>query len=924
MTGDGMDSRNTGISWRSIGIGAFFVLLFSVVTVFYDNTWNMLITASQVAVLPYVLLLLLVLLINPLCRLLRGVRRFTVTEILVIFMMGAVSAGISTSGLVSYLLPVSGSLFNQSWNTGQSGWDRHVVPHLNERFFVSVPGIRQAAQDYAVAETRLEAVRRGEAAGPVEVLEAERDDRRAALRELEVRAFAKVELYRRGLGDGKRAYPGIFPLGGDDGMTYRGRWRRLVHGIAAKRHVRTAMRLLPAPGAVPPDGSGEPVPVAVADRLRRAADALQAARRTGAVEARAASLEASLIAFSQQRTELQNEVLRLGRERRSAPAAEDAAFETRIERAAKEGVALAKRIERIRRDQERVDGERDADMLLAAASAELRDVAAALSDEPGHGADANPRERLIAALARFPAFDASLRRHLLGDIPWSDWTGPLLNWGFLIGLAYLVMMSVNLLIHRQWARNEKLVYPLAEMTEMLAGAEDGEAAGTRLPALFRSGLFWSGFLLSALVLGWNIVCHSGAVPGLAPFDLANLWRPYIENTPLEALDGRSTIIFTVVSLSFLMSAKISFSLWFFWVFYMGQLLMLVWLGHGVGERSFPSDWIYTLNFRTSQGGGALMVFAAVLLWKCRRYLFCALKRGSLAELETDERRELHISSFIFVIGSVALVAGLWLGLGANLYYAVFTYLVAVLVMIGAVRGVAEAGILGLQAWVSPFHFIRTLFGMDRSWTSPHLFAPLFAFYSMLFVDIKTFIAPAMANCIKIREDLRMQRGRFHLALFLAITVAAFAAVVMHLMMAYDKGADQMYHFYCYWVPKALADNIGSMVQTPPVDTTANRVWFGFGAALMGALLYGRQFLFWLPHPLGMIMLVNRLMHVLWFSVFLGWACKTAVSRYGSRAGYHKARGFFIGLIAGELAMALVSMLVTACTGIRILIPLNIN
>ena len=42
---------------------------------------------------------------------------------------------------------------------------------------------------------------------------------------------------------------------------------------------------------------------------------------------------------------------------------------------------------------------------------------------------------------------------------------------------------------------------------------------------------------------------------------------------------------------------------------------------------------------------------------------------------------------------------------------------------------------------------------------------------------------------------------------------------------------------------------------------------------------------------------------LWFSFFLGWACKWAISKYGGMQVYNASRKFFIGLVVGECLAA---------------------
>lgn len=317
-----------------------------------------------------------------------------------------------------------------------------------------------------------------------------------------------------------------------------------------------------------------------------------------------------------------------------------------------------------------------------------------------------------------------------------------------------------------------------------------------------------------------------------------------------------------------------------------------------------------------------MVFATVVLYRCRQYILCFFVPASVRELDLAEQKELRISSFLFIFGSLALIILLWKGMGANIFYTILCYSVMMVITIGLVRAVTEGGILGFQAWVSPFHLIRTLFGMNKSWTAPSLYAPLMVYYSIMFLDIKTFIAPAMANSIKIRDELKMGRLRFHVAIFLGIAIAAFAAITAHLIMSYSQGADAMHGWFYFGFPKGLFDKIAFIGKTSPVDITASRWWLGFGGAGMAALLYLRQHFFWLPHPIGMIMLVSPIMATYWFSIFLGWLFKSLVTKYGSKEAYVKARTFFVGLIVGELFLVVLAMIISCKMGITIPIDMN--
>ena len=972
---------NSGIiTFRSVLIGALFVIFFAFVTVYFENQKGLVLTATQIAPAPFVLLFLLVLLINPVCRLVRVIRPFTFAEIMLVFIMGSVSAGISTFGMASQVVPVVGSLFNQHWNNVQSEWRTTVEPFMDEAFFVSEPGIQEAAGEYRGAQLKLERLqetmdqarvvgkarnlylerkRRYESLGDVEQtvrIDARQamERARAALEEaqiewqqikgkyddvpsletvrdtypglvarqkevvaemeeevsaLEEAAFERVETFRRGLPETIRTFPGIIKMPDETYRSYFSRLRRVKGGLAAHDALEKARDTLRG------DASGK----AVLDPLDEAVEKLTPLMSQEELQTRKDTLTNQRDALNETIRETAAALKELRSKRRSAKAEDFGALDRDIKRTGKkvdrlkeERESLAKSLEHIQRELAVTDRVAETvEDLKALRSAIAAGNALAAPERKHHAGEI---DRL---LGRFRTFDATLRAFFLGNVPWRVWLRPLLLWSVLIILTYIVLMSFNVLIFRQWAKNERLIYPLAELPELLAGsAPDDDKAAERVPSVFRNGLFWTGALIAMFVLGWNMMCALKLLPNINPLDLNNSWTGFIQGTALKGLipEARSPIFFTLIGLSFLIPANISFSLWFFHLLYWGQLLLLVGIGLGVNANSFGTEWWYTFNFRTAEGAGALMVFAALVLYKCRRYLLAGFRPASVRHLDVGEQRELRISSLLFVFGSVGIILMLWQGLGANILYTIFSYFVILMITIALIRAVAEGGILGFQAWCSPFHIIRSVAGMDKAWTAPSLFAPIMVYYSILFLDLKTFIAPAMANSLKIREDAGMSRGKFHFAVWLSILLAMATALVAHLLFTYDVGADGMHGWFYTHFPRGLFEKISDIVKAPPVDEAGGRWWLLFGAIVMAALLYFRQTVFWLPHPLGMIMLVNPLMRAYWFSILLGWVAKSLITKYGNKDTYNSARKFFVGLIVGELVMVALALIVSYATG----------
>ena len=975
--------------------GAIFAAIFAFLTVYFENRKQIYVTATQIAVLPYVLLFLSVLLINPLCRLIRVIRPFSAAEVLLIFIMGSVSAGISTFGLASQLVPMITSPFNRHWNNDQSEWERYLVPFVVDTYFVAHPGIRNAAIEYREAVERrgvlrhifdaavqverangdvldtqarvqqleqrigtsadgrfdlpnarqlhqaaLQAKTEAEAewqrtlADPtvtvsvvidtypqvIRDVEMQVGERKAALRKLEQHAFAKVDTFRRGLPDDLRAFPGFVPLPGESYTTYSGRLRRLTHGLSALRSLQDANLLLAV--QVESDAVSPPSTAPVIQALDDAIDSLSPVSDPSGLIDEMSTLETEWSQLADQRVQLETTITRLSEERRflqSGWAQQDkqiAALRRQLHAATKRDKAVFSSLGQAKNEVH----------LIRKVAQTVQELQLLREDLAQQGDPDFPviREKLETAMQQFRSFDASWARFIIGDVPWSHWIAPVLRWFIIIGLTYLVLLTFNVLIFRQWAHHEKLQYPLAQLPEILVNAPDdsGNAASARF---FGGGAFWIGFSVSAAFLGWNVVCYTDWVPGLTPLDLNNHWGDALQDSSLTALvHSRSAVFFTMIGLAFLIPAKVSFSIWFFYVLYLIQLQAMVWAGFGVDERSFPAEILYTLNFRTAEGGGALMVFALVVLYKCRNYIFCCCNTKPVEDLNPSERKELRLASLLFLLGSIGLILTLWLGLGANLFYTIFTFIVIMIITIGLIRMVAEGGILGLKCWFGPFHLIRSFPGMDKAWTAPTLFAPLLVYYSIIFMDIKTFIAPAMANGLKIRDDLKMERLRFHLAIVLGIVVAAITGVGLHIIFGYSVGADAMSDWFYTGLPKGMYTKITYMMKTTPVDETASHLWFLGGAGMMSILLFCRQFFFSLPHPIGLIMLVNPIMQSYWFSILLGWLAKSMVSKYGNIACYEKVRNVFIGLIVGELTVVVVAMVLSYNMGVSIPIDLNRN
>ncbi len=962
------EDRGMGaVSFRAFVIGVLLSGVFAWITVLRDNADpggdpNTYISGNLIPVLPHLMLLIAGILVNPILRRLKVARLFTKAELLLVFVMTAVSAGIASWGLTGRLVPEAGALSNTSWNKDQASWDINAMPFLNENYFVSEKGTQAAARKLREAHIEFEEARdtyqaardltlgrtemsKAEAAlaelanlpdsddkiarektirwsrtqaqslletaeekwdqvgrdlnpelivetypDKIEALKEARDALRDELKELNEVSFAAIEEFRKGLPPEKRATPGFFYTGGEGISSYKARFKRYRIGSRSRRVLHAAADELSSVveqgGAIPSDWAAT-----VREAADMLADISDIPRLAALHEKKSAKLEQTEDSIA----EMKSEGRRLRQLRRHSGQTQFEAFNDRIEELDAE---IAGKEEEANELRDVVENQLAPLLEVRERVKSARQELASIADDAGSVNSTDYpalQERVQAVLASYPAFDASARRYWLGDSKWGIWMRPLANWVVLIFIGYVVLMTFNLLIFRQWAHNEKLIYPLAEVTTVLAGGCEPEGDGK---SIYRSGLFWTGFAVAFGILGWNYLANNSIIPNIKPVKLEFLWLGYVGNGIFKGLGATYfCLIFVVIGITFLVPANISFSLWFFEILYLTMLVVMAWMGYG------SNRWALGNPGRTGIGAGAMVVFGIVILWTCRQYLLCAFRPGALKGLPEDEARELRVSSMLFLGASLVLMLMLSFGLGANLFFVFVYFLLALTMAIALMRAVAEGGILGIEGGGALETIMKVFFGFKGFFTGI-LIAPAALFWGHFFGGTKAFIGPMMANSLKVREQMRIKRLSFHGAIAAGIVIATIVSVITLVMISYDRGADSLHGWLNTFHGKSSINAVAgagaaAMAEPKPVPAK-EKYWMLTGAVLMGGLLLARRKVFGIPHPIGLLMIMNKSMYGFWGSILLGWIFKSIVSKYCSQEQYIAIRRFFIGLIVGHL------------------------
>lgn len=119
---------------------------------------------------------------------------------------------------------------------------------------------------------------------------------------------------------------------------------------------------------------------------------------------------------------------------------------------------------------------------------------------------------------------------------------------------YLVCLSLVVLLRRQWVERERLVYPLLALPRGLIEDSDDERL---VPQLLRNGLFWCGFAIPVVLIGWNVISYFA--PGFPRIELHGTWVRFGEDFPRLRL----IVVFPTVGLAYFANSGVLLSVWLF-------------------------------------------------------------------------------------------------------------------------------------------------------------------------------------------------------------------------------------------------------------------------------------------------------------------------------------------------------------------------
>ena len=352
-----------------------------------------------------------------------------------------------------------------------------------------------------------------------------------------------------------------------------------------------------------------------------------------------------------------------------------------------------------------------------------------------------------------------------GSVPWAQWGMPLLVWT-LYGLAlYGTMVCLSLLLRKQWIAHERLVFPLAQIPAELIGQPTDDAP---LPGLFKRPIMWLAFAAAGLLHLINGLHFYFPVVPVIPTQFS--LDPLLVDKPWSAMRPLPLQLhLSVIGVTYLLSAQVSLSLWFFYLFYKGQCLIGSMLG--LPMPAAPGEFGFTRSFASHQEMGAFLVIICLIIWRARKHLQTVAggffnPAPATANLSTaaDERWALP-----GLLGTLLCQVLLAWTMGISLWVVLFVSLFAAVMWVIFTWQVASAGVLIVHPTFRPMMMLRTMVG-DRAIGARNLTLNTFAARGFR-TDLTQLTMPHVMNGLKLADEEKVRRIPLLIAMLAAIVIA---------------------------------------------------------------------------------------------------------------------------------------------------------
>jgi len=461
------------------------------------------------------------------------------------------------------------------------------------------------------------------------------------------------------------------------------------------------------------------------------------------------------------------------------------------------------------------------------------------------------------------------------------WLGPGLWWLGFLCLLGLTMVSLNLIFRQRWTEGEKLSYPLLTVPVQVV---------EQLDSLRGDGLFWLGFAIAGgidLLNGLHVFYPFIPALRVTAHDLLPG-----QNTELLRAFGYMPIAFYpwAIGLGLLLPKDFLLTCWvFFWVWKLQRVSgVLAGLSH---VPRFP--------YVNEQSFGAYLGIALFALWRARGYLVQVARTVVSSGGPLNESREALRYRWAALGAVCGFLGCVWFAArgGMSPWIATAYFGLYLCLSLAFTRARGEMGVPAHDLHASgPDAMLVSTFG-SRSFSAGTL--TMFSLFWWLTRAHRSHPMPHELEALELGRRGGARPTATLVAILLAIVAGAIAGLLGELYLGHKHGLALVQSDSAYFGREAWSQ-LDARLSTPSAPDPRAGVAIGVGAAATLLLLWLRTVFLWWPfHPLGYAVSSSLSGHLLWMPLFLAWAAKSAVMRYGGVTTHRKLVPLAMGLILGE-------------------------
>jgi hypothetical protein len=503
-------------------------------------------------------------------------------------------------------------------------------------------------------------------------------------------------------------------------------------------------------------------------------------------------------------------------------------------------------------------------------------------------------------------------------VQWAAWAKPLAFWLGMLALSYAAVTGLSVMVHRQWARKERIKYPIAEIiSSLLVQDQQGRTA------ILRNKSFWLGFGISLFLAGNKMIglWFPDSVFISLQFDFPVLYEAFprlMQTTGANYFAGFK-IYPAAIGIAFLLASDISFG-----------------LGISNAVAVFTLFFLLQIGVETSGGGhleggivpfqsfGAYMAYAIMLLYIGRKYYWQTARAAItfVPNPETDTASAWGLR--VFVVCTTGLVVVLAFA-GIPLDVAATGILLIMMTFFVLARMNAEAGTFFCQPSWSMSMVLLCSYGFAS--LGPRTYLGMTMVMYVLVAEAFECLMPYVVNGLKVTTDTGLKAGRVGMVIGMTVVVAVSTTVLLGVWSDYQNTVSLGRSGNKMAMYETAGRQIESLTLSGEFEASKNYsglerlsriridqrflVWTAVGASLALALSAAHLRWAWWPlHPIILLTFGSQLMVGRYgASLMLGWFIKAFVVKLGGPNRYATAKPLIMGVIAGDILGGFITMLV---------------